>query len=73
MAEAKKVTADYQIVLTLTPYEAETIRGVFNRVGGDCERRRAVDKVAAALTSVGVSTLDSIHNDVSSRSAIYLR
>jgi Trm5-related predicted tRNA methylase len=55
MARAKLIPATPQVELTLSMWEAETLRVVCGNIGGDpAYRRGAIDNIAEALDSAKV-------------------
>lgn len=73
MAKAKKVVPErtYEVQLTLTQEEAETLRTICQRIGGSPEftRRKHADSIKEALIDIGV---DYVETDICPKSrAIY--
>jgi len=60
MATAEKVPANYKVTLTLNQNEAETLRRLLSKVGGDplTTRRRFISSIASALQTAGVNYVD---------------
>jgi hypothetical protein len=60
MATAEKVPANYKVTLTLNQNEAETLRRLLSKIGGDPKttRRRFTNSIASALQKAGVNYVD---------------
>jgi hypothetical protein len=60
MATAEKVPVNYKVTLTLNQNEAETLRRLLSKVGGDplTTRRRFISSIASALQMAGVNYVD---------------
>jgi len=63
-----------EIQLTLTKAEAETLRAVCNRVGGDpsTSRRRHVDAISTALSNIGGLECNTDDIDLLRRSLYFI-
>ena len=60
MATAEKLPTDYKLTLTLNQNEAETLRRLLGKIGGDPKttRRRFMDNISFALNHAGVKYVD---------------
>jgi hypothetical protein len=56
----KKATTIYNVTLTLNQNEAETLRRLLSKIGGDLQksRRRFTNSIASALHMAGVDYVD---------------
>jgi hypothetical protein len=73
MAKAEKIPADFEVKLTLTREEAETLRAVCHRIAGDPQlsRRKHMDSINSALRNAGI---ESDTTDISrQREGIYFQ
>ena len=57
----KESTTSYKVTLTLNQNEAETLRRLLSKVGGDplTTRRRFISSIASALQTAGVKYVDA--------------
>lgn len=60
MAKATKVPQDYEVTLTLSRKEAETLRFILSRIGGHPLRtpRGFISAIADAMDEAGVMNID---------------
>jgi hypothetical protein len=64
MATAEKVPTNYKVTLTLNQNEAETLRILLRKIGGNPKttRRRFVDNISFALNNAGVGCVEAKFN-----------